>query len=164
MLKGRMAEALCEEMLRAAGNQVYRFGYEAVLQNLSQLDRNFDGSTAVGERIRAIPDLIVIDKAGNPLFVEVKFRADPRSQPFDDLIEKLERVEQYWDALIIFVNAVEKPYFRVSRPPYFKNFSIPKRGFAFEPLIDEKQWGITPELYDKYEALVEKYLMPVVDA
>lgn len=160
MLKGRMAETLFEEMLRAAGNQVYRFGYEAVLQNLSQFERHFNGSTPVGERIRAIPDFIVIDRAGVPAFVEVKFRMDPLAAPHDNTIDTLERVEKYWDALIVFVNAVEKPYFRIARPPYFKNFSIPKRGFALEPLTGETQWGITPEMYEEYERLVEKYLAP----
>lgn len=161
MLKGRMAESLCEEMLRAAGNQVYRFGYESVIQNLAQMERNFDGQAEVGKRIRAIPDLIVIDKKGVPAFVEVKFRRDPKSEPFDDLIEKLEDVEKYWQATIIFVNAVEKPYFRVAHPPYFKNFSLPKRGIALEPLIDEKEWHVTAELYEEYEQLVEKYLRTV---
>lgn len=162
MLKGRMAESMCEEMLRAAGNQVYRFGYEAVLQNLTQIERHFDGHAGIGKRIRAIPDFIVIDKKGIPSFVEVKFRRDPKTEPFDDLIEKLEDVEKYWDATIIFVNAVEQPYFRVAHPPYFKTFSNPKRGLVLEPLVDEAQWHVTPELVDTYEQLVEKYLTPVV--
>lgn len=161
MLKGRMAEALCEEMLRAAGNQVYRFGYEAVLQNLTQMEKHFDGNTAVGERIRAIPDFLVIDSAGKPTFVEVKFRADPLSELHDNTIDTLERVEKYWDALIIFVNAVEKPYFRITRPPYFKTFSQPKRGLVFEPLQETKDWGIDAQMYAEFEALVEKYLAPV---
>lgn len=35
ILKGRMAESLTEELLRESGNQVYRLGYESILQNLS---------------------------------------------------------------------------------------------------------------------------------
>ena len=34
IIKGRIAEALVEELLRACGNNVYRFGYESLLQNL----------------------------------------------------------------------------------------------------------------------------------
>lgn len=36
MLKGRIAEALVEELLRQSGNIVHRFGYEAIVQNLVQ--------------------------------------------------------------------------------------------------------------------------------
>ncbi len=162
MLKGRMAETLCEEMLRAAGNAVYRFGYESVLQNLTQMEAHFDAHTNVSERIRAIPDFIVINRTGKPQFVEVKFRWDPLKELHDNTIDILERVEKYWDATMIFVNAVEKPYFRVSRPPYFKTFSQPKRGLVLTPLIDEADWQISPELYQEYEDLVEKYITPVV--
>jgi len=162
MLKGRMAETLCEELLRAAGNSVYRFGYESVLQNLTQLEGKFDITTSVSERIRAIPDFIVIDTAGKPQFVEVKFRWDPLAELHDNTIDILERVEKYWDATMIFVNAVEKPYFRISRPPYFKTFSQPKRGLVLTPLSEEKDWNIRGELYEEYEALVEKYITPAV--
>lgn len=161
MLKGRMAESLVEEMLKRSGNTVYRFGYESVIQNLSQLESHFDRHTEVGERIRAIPDYVVIDKKGTPSFAEVKFRAEPRDL-YDETIESLERVEKYWNALIVFVNCVEKPYFRISRPPYFKTISQPKRGLNFEPLTDVKEWGISDETYAEYEQLVEKYLSPSI--
>jgi hypothetical protein len=62
MLKGRIAETLIEELLRQSGNIVYRFGYEAIVQNLVQLEESFDRNSEVGERIRVIPDFIVIDK------------------------------------------------------------------------------------------------------
>jgi hypothetical protein len=42
ILKGRIGETLIEEMLKQAGHKVYRFGYEAVIQNLSQLEKKFD--------------------------------------------------------------------------------------------------------------------------
>ena len=157
MLKGRMAETLVDEMLKRSGNLVYRFGYEAVLQNLTQIEGGFDKEGEVGERLRAIPDFVVIDKNGAPSLVEVKFRRDPMDALHDETIERLERVEKYWNALIIFINSVEKPYFRICRPPYFKNFSQPKRGLVFEPMMKADVWGISQEVYDEYESLVEKY-------
>ncbi len=160
MLKGRMAETLVDEMLKRSGNMVYRFGYEAVLQNLTQIESDFDRKSDVGERLRAIPDFVVIGKSGEPSLVEVKFRRDPTDSPHDETIERLEKVERYWNALIVFVNAVEKPYFRICKPPYFKNFSQPKRGLVFEPLTSVEEWGISPEVYEEYEALVEKYFPP----
>ena len=42
MIKGRIAEAIIEELLKASGNDVYRFGYESILQNLVQKGSNFD--------------------------------------------------------------------------------------------------------------------------
>ena len=74
MLKGRMAESLVSEILREAGNQVYRFGYESTLQNLTQVEKVFDSKSDIGEKIRSIPDLLVINKKGEPFFIEVKFR------------------------------------------------------------------------------------------
>jgi hypothetical protein len=162
MLKGRMAETLVDEMLKRSGNLVYRFGYEAVLQNLTQIERHFDRESEVGQRLRAIPDFVVIDEDGTPSFVEVKFRRDPMDSPHDETIERLERVEQYWNALIVFVNCVEKPYFRICKPPYFKNFSQPKRGLVLEPLASMDKWNISTDVYDEYEALVEKYLSPTL--
>lgn len=76
VLKGRMAESLAEELLKECGNRVYRFGYEAVLQNLTQLEKTFDREEEIGQRIRSIPDFIVINKEGKPFFVEVKFRKE----------------------------------------------------------------------------------------
>jgi RNAse (barnase) inhibitor barstar len=160
MLKGRMAETLVDEMLKRSDNLVYRFGYEAVLQNLTQIERHFDRDSEMGQRLRAIPDFVVMDENGAPTFVEVKFRRDPLDSLHEETIEVLERVEKYWNALIVFVNSAEKPYFRICKPPYFKNFSQPKRGLVFEPLTSMAAWNISADVYDEYEALVEKYLKP----
>src|SRR3989344_4826958 len=93
MLKGRMAETLFEELMKASGNIVYRFGYEAIVQNLVQLEEKFDRHSDVGERIRAIPDFIVIDKTGKPVFVEVKFRWKPELHDERDykMVERIGR-------------------------------------------------------------------------
>jgi hypothetical protein len=54
VIKGRIAEAIIEELLRTSGNRVYRFGYESILQNLVQHDSNFDRYRAIekGSAIR----------------------------------------------------------------------------------------------------------------
>jgi len=152
MLKGRIAETLVEELLRQSGNIVYRFGYEAIVQNLVQLEESFDRNCEVGERIRVMPDFIVIDNEGNPAFVEVKFRCKPELHRDD--YEKLEKINKLWSAKIIFVNCREQPYFRVSDQPYVdKNKNLIQR-----PLLQETRWEIDRELYDTYEGLVYKYL------
>ncbi|KKU94323.1 MAG: hypothetical protein UY26_C0002G0105 [Candidatus Jorgensenbacteria bacterium GW2011_GWA1_48_13] len=155
MLKGRMAETLFEELIRQSGNIVYRFGYEAIVQNLTQLEEKFDRYSEVGERIRAIPDFIVIDKAGKPEFVEVKFRWKPELH--EDDYKKLEKIEKLWSPKIVFVNCWEQPYFRISEPPYVKNKKL-----VTKTLLDEKNWKIDKELYDEYESLVHRYLTPTL--
>ncbi|MBI5187473.1 MAG: hypothetical protein HZA07_00120 [Nitrospirae bacterium] len=156
MLKGRMAETLVEELLRQSGNIVYRFGYEAIIQNLTQLEESFDRYSEVGERLRAIPDFIVIDKKGKPVFVEVKFRWRPELHERD--YKLLGKIDNFWKAKIIFVNCWEQPYFRVSEPPYLDK----NKKLILKPLLQEKEWEIDKELYDIYEELVHRYLTPTL--
>ncbi|OGZ32739.1 MAG: hypothetical protein A3H02_02040 [Candidatus Niyogibacteria bacterium RIFCSPLOWO2_12_FULL_41_13] len=155
MLKGRMAETLFEELMRQSGNIVYRFGYEAIAQNLTQLEEKFDRYSEVGERIRAIPDFIVIDQKGKPDFVEVKFRWKPELHRDD--FEKLKKIDKLWSPKLIFVNCWKQPYFRISEPPY-----IDKGKLRLKPLLAENNWRINREIYDEYERLVYKYLTPTL--
>ncbi len=152
MLKGRIAETLVEELLRQSGNIVYRFGYEAIVQNLIQLEESFDRNSEVGERIRVMPDFIVIDKKGNPTFVEVKFRRKTEFCGSD--YDKFEKISKLWSAKIVLVNCFDPPYFRVLDPPYFdKNKFLIQR-----PLLQETSWEIDQKLYNIYEDLVYRYL------
>jgi len=156
MLKGRMAETLFEELMRQSGNIVYRFGYEAIVQNLIQLEANFDRYSEVGERIRAIPDFIVIDKKGKPVFVEVKFRW--KSELHESDYKMLEKINKFWGARIVFINCWEQPYFRISDPPYLDK----NKKLALKPLIQEEDWKVDKKLYSEYEDLVHKYLTPTL--
>ncbi len=152
ILKGRMAEVLVEELLKKSGNKVYRFGYEAITQNLVQPDEIFSGNTEVGKKIRTIPDFIVVNKKGEPEFVEVKFRwnAEPNENDFTPLQE----AAKYWNAPIILVSCREKPYFRVILPPYFDA----KGNFKFVPIEKISDWNINKEALSKSEELVSTYL------
>jgi len=156
MLKGRMAETLVEELLKQSGNIVYRFGYEALVQNLTQLEEKFDRFSEVGERIRAIPDFIVIDKKGKPEFLEVKFRWKPELHRDDYRL--LEKINRFWGAKLVLVNCWEQPYFRISDPPYVdKNKRIRLR-----PLSSETNWKIDKGVYEECERLVHRYLTPTL--
>ena len=152
VLKGRMAETPFEELLKRSKNKVYRFGYEAIIQNLTQTKGDFDRYTDAGGRIQTIPDFVVIDKAGSPLFVEVKFRWDGKLH--DNDILRLKKIGNFWNAKIVFVNAKEKPFFRVSNPPYTDSAGK----LICRPIADEKSWKIDPEVYKEFEKLVGKYL------
>ena len=62
VLKGRIAETIVSEMLQEASYFVYRFGYEGILQSLTQ--RGFpkmkEGDIEA-EKVRTMPDFIVMD-------------------------------------------------------------------------------------------------------
>ena len=154
MLKGRMTETLVEELLKKSGNTVYRFGYEAIMQNLVQIKKSFDAHSPAGERIRAIPDFIVIDDKGEPIFVEVKFRWN--GQLHDDDQARLKKISNFWSAKIIFVNSSHKPFFQIASAPY-----VDESGkLICKPLSEENSLKIDPAVYTEFEGLVEKYLVP----
>ncbi|KKS52803.1 MAG: hypothetical protein UV19_C0016G0006 [Parcubacteria group bacterium GW2011_GWA2_42_28] len=156
MLKGRMAETLFEEMMKASGNIVYRFGYEAIVQNMTQLAEKFDRYSKVGEKIRSIPDFIVLDKKGEPLLVEVKFRYRPEAHKGD--FERFNNIQKEWGATLVLVNCWEQPYFRMAKPPYFGS----KRQLQLKPLTSASEWNIKEGVYREYESLVHKYLTPTL--
>ncbi len=150
-----MAETLFEELMKQSGNTVYRFGYESTVQNLAQLEEKFDRYNEVGEKIRSIPDFIVLDKNGTPTLVEVKFRFKAELHPND--FSKFELLDKFWKAKLVLINCWEQPYFRISNPPYIKNKKL-----VLSPLIEEKNWKIDKKIYDEFEILVHKYLAPTL--
>ena len=157
-LKGRMAESLVSDLLKESGNEVFRIGYEAILPGLARIEESFNRNSEVGEKIRSIPDFFVIDKAGTPYLVEVKFRWNPQAHEND--LKKLERIKSDWnECLLFFVNCSEKPYFRVSKFPFLDA----NQRLATEPVQNLEFFGIGRELLDKFDALVEKYLTPTLN-
>lgn len=152
ILKGRIAEGLVEELLKQCGNKAYRFGYEAILQNLTQLEKAFDRESEVGQRIKSIPDFIVINKEGKPFFVEAKFRTNFVVYSKD--IKRIELIEKFWRAKIIIVTP-EKPYFRISSIPYLNE----KQEWSWIPLEEDKDFEISADILKKFNGLVEKYYL-----
>jgi hypothetical protein len=156
ILKGRMAESLVEELLRESESQVYRLGYESILQNLTQLRKVFDRYSEVGKQIRCIPDFLVVNKEGKPFFIEVKFRKNPEWDLKD--LPILEQIDKFWNAKIIFVNCSKPPYFRVCPPPYFDKDNKP----IFLVIEEDKDLFIEKETLKKFDAIVEKYFSVVI--
>lgn len=151
ILKGRMAESLVEELLKQCGNKVYRFGYEAVLQNLTQLEKTFDREGEVDQRISSIPDFIVVNQKKISL-VEVKFRTDPHL--YEESARRLKIIEEFWRAKIIWIT-LTKPYFRVSVSPYFDK----KGNLNLIPIEEDADLMVTPDILEEFNKLVEKYYL-----
>lgn len=155
ILKGRIAEGLIEELLKQCGNKVYRFGYEAVLQNLTQLEKTFDKESEVSQRVRSIPDFVVINKEGRPFFVEVKFRTSFIVHIED--IKRIELIEKFWQAKIIIITP-EKPYFRILFSPYLDK----EQKWIWVPLEEDKDLNIIFDILNQFNELVEKYYLKKV--
>lgn len=157
VLEGKMAETLVNELLRkkGAGNKVYRFGYEIILQNLTQLEQTFQYNTATSEIIRSIPDFVVVNKKGEPFFVEVKFRREKRGGCWfrKEEWKKLKNVLEYWGAVLILVTA-EFPYFRI----WEKNTSFPNTEVDnFIQIDEDERFFISRADLKEFIRLIGKY-------
>jgi hypothetical protein len=150
IIKGRIAEAIVEELLRSSGNKVYRFGYESILQNLTQTDSRFDRYSGNGEQVRSIPDFVVVNSEGRSFFVEVKFRSDPVWLLKTRLLKQL---KEYWQAKLILVT-IAKPSFRVIDPQL-----LFKKDYSFLALEDDPDFHVTLDSLKEFVPLVKKFLM-----
>ncbi len=75
MIKGRIAEALIEELFLYSGYNVFRYGMENTVPGIMKLLRGVRGDVAMN--IRNMPDLVIQNpKTNEVFFVEVKFRKD----------------------------------------------------------------------------------------
>lgn len=137
-LKGKIAEAIVEEMLKEAGFQVYRFGYESVIPNLTQIDTELK-KTKIGRKISNMPDFIVI-KDGFAEFIEVKFRSGrPNRESWD-----CRYLAETWpESKILFVCKTE-PYFWIANICDFV-----EKNFLF-PLEKDKYMKVDVEIIKKY--------------
>jgi len=74
MIKGRIAEALIEELFLSLGYGVFRYGMENTVPGVMELLKGVRGDVA--QNIRRMPDFVVQHpKSKEVFFVEVKFRA-----------------------------------------------------------------------------------------
>ena len=145
LLKGRMAECLVEDLLKQSGNRVYRFGYESILQNLTQISDHlsFDRKEAVSKKLKSIPDFVVINREKKPFFVEVKFRTKVKIYESD-----LRLIKDLWQAKVVMVT-IEKPYFRI--------LDTRSEERSWIPLVKDLDLGVEGKVLERFNKLVEKY-------
>jgi len=152
VLKGRIAETIVSEMLQEAGYFVYRFGYEGILQSLIQEGLpKMRSDSVVAEKIRTMPDFIVMNKAGDVFFIEVKYRSSiENDQSFKDWVRKANK--RWPEAKLILVHPYE-PYFQISTI-----FDYAKSGKLYS-LERDKFLKVDKKLITSYTELVKKYLI-----
>jgi len=156
-LKARMAESLVYDLLTEAGNDVHRIGYRTLLPSTLGIEDALESHPTISKKLRAIPEFLAIDRKGNPHLVEVKFRWNPEGHASDTL--KLKKMGELWDeALIIFVNCSEKPYFRISHAPF-----VGRGGTIITaPVTNHSAFNVSQGLVERFESLVVKYLTPTL--
>ena len=112
-------------MLKEAGFQVYRFGYEAIIQNLTQAGMEIKRNPT-GKKILSMPDFVVI-KDGYIELVEVKFRSNKPNNKSP----KIKSLAKTWPETKILFVCKEEPYFRIANIIEFvdKNYLIPLEKF-----------------------------------
>jgi hypothetical protein len=73
IIKGRIAEALVEQLFLSLDYKVFRFGMENTIPGAMK-DINSHESE-VTKHIRRMPDFVIQDKKGRTYFIEAKFRS-----------------------------------------------------------------------------------------
>jgi hypothetical protein len=156
-LKAKMAQSLVRDLLTEAGNDIYKTGYEDMLPATLALQDALERNKRLSDKLKAIPDFLIVDTKGQPHLAHVKFRWNPEGHKND--IKKLAKISEHWEeAIIIFVNCLEKPYFRVSHAPF-----VNKRGqLITSPLESFENFAIPHALVSRFEILVAKYLTPTL--
>lgn len=99
-IKGRIAETLIEELFLSLDFQVYPFGME---NTVPEIKNQLRGNTErVATQIRNMPDFVIKRPGENPLFVEVKFRANGTFK-YKDLIKNYEEYP-YKNVVVVVVS------------------------------------------------------------
>jgi hypothetical protein len=145
VVKGRIAETLIEEMFKKSGYQVYRFGYERLLENISQLKQEIIRSNTF-ERIRSIPDFLIVGPKGNIQLIEVKYRSSGEILP-----KELEKYAHFWEEARIILVTPEEPHFRIS---YINQFCKDGKLYSLE---NDKFTEIHPEIIKEFSKVVKRY-------
>lgn len=99
MIKGRIAEALIEELFLSLGYNVFRYGMENTVPGIMDLLKGV--TSDVADNIRRMPDFVIQHpKTKDVFFIEVKFRANETFDRNDSSLKKY----PYQNAYFIIVS------------------------------------------------------------
>lgn len=153
MVKSRLVETLVEEMLQRSGFTVYRFGKENYAKQLDDLiPKNFNLRHIKKFRFR--PDFEIIFPDGEKrMLLEVKFRWDNKLNKECEDPSRFRALREHWPGtIVVVVNKIKPPYFRVFKEPY----TTIDKDFGEVGLLDSVELGqhISPEIYNMCEEMV----------
>lgn len=98
MIKGRIAEALIEQLFLKLNYNIFRYGMENTIPGIMNLLKGVRSDVA--DTIRKMPDFVIQNtKTGDVFFIEVKFRA---SEEFS--IKDVEKDYPFENAFFIIVS------------------------------------------------------------
>ena len=142
IVKGRIAEVIVEELFKKSGYKVFRYGYESVLQNLTQSGIRLRRKDEIHRKIKTTPDFIVVSD-GVADYVEVKFRTNGiRKEELDS-----------WDEACLILVTPKDPYFYIVPVDEFL-----KGKSDLIPLEKDEDFPINYEALKKAKLIVRKYL------
>lgn len=148
---GGIAAYIVKEMLEEAGYFVYAFGYEKSLPSLAKnrlLKEAKDKDVA--DKIKCMPDLLIVNPEGNAFIVEVKFRS---SQRIDwRLKQKILEIDKHWPKAKLLMTYPAWPYFRISTIR-----DLVRTGELYD-LYKDKFVSVEKELIERYGRELKKYL------
>ena len=141
-IKGRLAEAIIQELFISMGFNVFSLGVENTVPEFARRENPFKGTIA--EQVRSLPDFVVI-RNNTSYFIEVKYRTSGEFKPKPDY--------QYPDAYIILVT-----------PKYIKvrKASDLIAGKSFIWLSQIKDFETDKEVILEYIEFVKKYFQEKV--
>ncbi len=100
LLKGNIAQVIVRTYLQCAGYEVYPYGYENYLSNVSKSLRTSNGVSA--KRIRSTPDLFAYNEnSGETILVEVKATTIKNETKYYMPKSKLEDYSKYWGESVL---------------------------------------------------------------
>lgn len=151
IIKGGIGEAIVEAILAEAGNEVKRFGKEWLSTKCASLAEVNFAKTPRSLKARLKPDFAIRTKAGEKELVESKFLiTDAFLYHWD--VKELEALCSLWPGTSIVVVALDADCtMQVLRPPYF---DYENGTFLTKPIYDIPEWGITSQIYPKYDAFI----------
>ena len=149
-IKGRLAEALVEQLFWKLGWKVHRFGMEHTHPHLFDSVRGRDDP--VSAIIRSQPDFLVQKNDGQPYFVEVKYRANGGLSQAD--------LGPNYPHLTAFIVLVSPYRIQCVTAGELRNGTILRRGASDYYFADRKEFGadlqvvrqfvdLASELFDK---------------
>ncbi len=148
LVKGRIAETLFEQMLRDAGTfTILAFGYENVLPELANRQRDIQAEETM-EIIRRAPDFAVINNKTHEVhLIEVKYMMNPNSTW---ILRDAKRMYECWRPSYLFLATPEGFFFdKVSR--------ICEREGAIDKFVHPQ---ISEDLQAKYVQLLNELIPP----